>query len=152
MPPRIDSASRLISASLQTLYRAFADSGALESWLPPDDTTGTMLHFDFRDGGLYRMRLTCTKPEQGRGKTSENTDEVEVQLTKIEDGRRIEQEITFKSEDSSSSGVVRMIWTFQPQNEGTLVPTTSFLRTARALNLDTPADFALYSETHDDAA
>lgn len=37
-------------------------------------------------------------------------------------------------------------------------PVTSFLRTARSLNLDAPADFAtnvdlyLYGETHDDAA
>jgi uncharacterized protein YndB with AHSA1/START domain len=93
----------------------------MERWLPPDNMTGTMLHFDFREGGSYRMRLTYAEPQQGRGKTSEDFDEVEVRLTKLEDGRKIEQEINFESEDPSFSGVMRMIWTFQPQNEGTLV-------------------------------
>jgi uncharacterized protein YndB with AHSA1/START domain len=121
MTPRIDSASRLISASPQTVYRAFAEPGAMERWLPPDDMTGKMLRFDFREGGSYRMLLTYAAPQQGRGKTSEDSDEVEVRLTKLEDGRRIEQEVTFESEDPLFSGVMRMIWTFQPQDEGTLV-------------------------------
>jgi uncharacterized protein YndB with AHSA1/START domain len=121
MTPRIDSASRLISASPKTVYRAFAEPGSMERWLPPENMTGKMLHFDFREGGSYRMRLTYAEPEQGQGKTSEDSDEVEVRLTKLEDGRRIEQEVAFESEDPSFSGVMRMIWTFQPQNEGTLV-------------------------------
>lgn len=121
MTSRIDSASRLISASPQTVYRAFAEPGAMERWLPPDNMTGKMLHFDFREGGSYRMRLTYAARQQGRGKTSEDCDEVEVRLTKVEDGRRIEQEVSFESEDPSFSGVMRMIWTFEPQDEGTLV-------------------------------
>lgn len=120
-PPRIDTASRLISASPEVVYRAFAEQGAMERWLPPGNMTGTMLHFDFRQGGSYRMRLTYAEPQQGRGKTSEDYDEIEACLTKLEDGRKIEQEIHFDSEDPSFSGVMRMIWTFQSQNEGTLV-------------------------------
>ena len=121
MSPRVDSASRLISASPQAVYRAFSEPGAIQRWLPPVGMIGKMLHFDFREGGSYRMRLTYAEPEQGRGKTSEDSDEVEVRLTKLEDGRRIEQEVTFESEDPSFSGVMRMVWTFQPQDEGTLV-------------------------------
>ncbi|MCH8533415.1 MAG: SRPBCC domain-containing protein [Saccharospirillum sp.] len=121
MTPRIDSASRLISASPQTVYRAFAEPGAMERWLPPDDMTGKMLNFDFREGGSYRMLLTYAAPQQGQGKTSEDSDEVEVHLTKLEDGRKIEQEVTFESEDPSFSGVMRMIWTFQSQDDGTHV-------------------------------
>jgi uncharacterized protein YndB with AHSA1/START domain len=93
----------------------------MERWLPPDDMTGKMLRFDFREGGSYRMLLTYAAPREGRGKTSEDSDEVEVRLTKLEDGRRIEQEVTFESEDPLFSGVMRMIWTFQPQDERTLV-------------------------------
>jgi uncharacterized protein YndB with AHSA1/START domain len=121
MPTRIDSASRLLSASPQAVFRAFAEPGAMERWLPPDTMTAEMLHFDFREGGSYRMRLSYAEPGQGRGKTSEDSDEVEVRLTKIEDGRRIEQEVTFESADPSFSDVMRMIWTFQPHDEGTLV-------------------------------
>jgi len=121
MTPRIDSAARLISASPKIVYRAFAEPGAMERWLPPEDMTGKMLHFDFREGGSYRMRLTYAEPERGQGKTLEDSDEVEVRLTRLEVGRKIEQEVIFESEDPSFSGVMHMIWTFQPQDEGTLV-------------------------------
>jgi uncharacterized protein YndB with AHSA1/START domain len=121
MTPRIDSASRLIAAAPKAVYRAFAEPSAMERWLPPDNIKGAMLQFDFRQGGSYRMRLTYAEPQQGRGKTSEDYDEVDLRLTKLEDGRKIEQEIEFESKDPLFSGVMRMIWTFQPQSEGTLV-------------------------------
>lgn len=121
MTSRTDTASRLIVASPESIYRAFAEPGAMERWLPPDGMTGTMLHFDFREGGSYGMRLAYAEPQQGRGKTSEDADEVEVRLTKLEEGRRIEQAISFESKDPTFAGAMRMIWTFQPQNTGTLV-------------------------------
>jgi uncharacterized protein YndB with AHSA1/START domain len=121
MKPRIDSASRCISASPEAVYRAFAEPGAMERWLPPAGMTGEMLHFDFREGGSYRMRLTYGEPLQGGGKTSEDSDEVEVRLTALEDGRRIEQEVIFQTEALAFSGAMRMLWTFQPEGEGTLV-------------------------------
>lgn len=93
----------------------------MERWLPPEGMTGEMLHFDFRDGGSYRMRLTYAELDQGHGKTTEGSDEVEVRLAKIEDGRRIEQEVSFESEDQAFSGTMRMNWTFQPRDERTLV-------------------------------
>lgn len=121
MTTRTDSASRLIFASPEIIYRAFAEPGALERWLPPPNMTGTMLHFDFREGGSYRMRLTYADRQAGRGKTSADSDEAEVRLTKIEVGRRIEQEITFDSDDPAFAGVMGMIWTFEPKRRGTLV-------------------------------
>ncbi|MFW6079809.1 MAG: SRPBCC domain-containing protein [Gemmatimonadota bacterium] len=121
MTTRIDSASRLVAATPEAVYRAFAEPGALERWIPPRDMTGEMLHFDFREGGSYRMRLTYAEPQPGRAKSSEDTDEVEVRLTKLEDGRRIEQDVTFESEDPAFAGVMRMIWTFRPEEAGTLV-------------------------------
>jgi uncharacterized protein YndB with AHSA1/START domain len=93
----------------------------MERWLPPRNMTGRMLHFDFREGGSYRMRLTYAEPQSAPGKTSDNTDEVEVRLTKLVDGQRIEQEVTFASEDPAFSGIMRMICTFQPDEGGTLV-------------------------------
>lgn len=65
------------------------------------------------------MRLTYAGPELGRGKTSENSDEVETRLTKLVPGVRIDQEVTFESEDLAFSGVMRMIWTFDAEDEGT---------------------------------
>ncbi len=120
MSSRVDSASRLIFAPAKAIASAFADPRALERWLPPGDMTGEMLHFDFRDGGSYRMRLTYAEPI-AQGKTTEDSDEVEVRIVRVEDERKIEQEVTFNSEDPLFSGVMRMIWTFAPRNDGTMV-------------------------------
>ncbi len=103
------------------IFRAFAEPGAMEQWIAPGNMVAKMLHFDFREGGSYRMRLTFTDPQQGRGKTSEDSDEVEVKIAKLEYGRRIEQEITFQSGDPAFSGIMRMIWTFEPEKNQTIV-------------------------------
>jgi hypothetical protein len=66
------------------------------------------------------MRLTYVRA-QGRGKTAHDADVVDVRLTRLEHGRRIEQEVTFDSEDTAFSGTMRMIWTFRPDAAGTLV-------------------------------
>ena len=121
MSGRIDTASRLISASPEAVYRAFAEPGGMEQWIPPNDMTGTMAHFDFREGGSYRMRLTYGESRRAQGKTSEDSDEAEVHLTRLEDGRRIEQEIFFESEDPAFFGIMGMTWTFQPEGNETLV-------------------------------
>ncbi|MCU0633772.1 MAG: SRPBCC domain-containing protein [Gemmatimonadaceae bacterium] len=111
----------MVRASPQAVYRAFAAPGALEQWLPPHGMTGEMLHFDFREGGSYRMRLTYAPPEHGRGKSSSDADDVTVRLTTLEDGRRIEQAVTFESTDPAFAGVMRMTWSFTSQGDGTLV-------------------------------
>ena len=36
----------------------------MERWLPPHNMTGDMLHFDFREGGFYRMRLSYAEPRR----------------------------------------------------------------------------------------
>jgi len=121
MSKRIDSASRFIQAPPSAVYAAFAQARAMEQWLPPKNMTATMLHFDFREGGSYRMRLTYKDNKDGLGKSSDNVDETEVRFTKLIDGKRIEQAVTFVSDDPEFSGVMRMIWTFDAVNNGTLV-------------------------------
>jgi uncharacterized protein YndB with AHSA1/START domain len=121
MAHRTDSASLWIPAARETVYDAFATPGALERWLPPGDMSATMVHFDFREGGSYRMRLYYPDADYGRGKTSADSDEVEVRLARIVDGRRIEQEVGFESADPAYGGVMRMTWTFETQGVGTLV-------------------------------
>jgi len=67
--------------------------------------TGEMLHLDFREGSSYRMRLTSAEPQQGRGKTSEDSDETEVRIMKLEKEHNIEQEIISESEEKVYSPV-----------------------------------------------
>jgi len=67
------------------------------------------------------MRLTYKNVEGGRGKTSDSADEVEVCLTKLIDAKLFEQAVTFESDNPEFSGVMRMTWTLDPVNNGTLV-------------------------------
>src|SRR3546814_4970917 len=83
MLERVDTASQLIRASAATIYQAFATAGAMKAWLPPQGMTATMFSFAFREGGAYRMRLTYNEPQHMPGKTSEDTDDVEVRIVKI---------------------------------------------------------------------
>lgn len=110
-----------MQASPEAIYQAFAEPGAMERWLPPSNMTGEMLHFDFREGGTYRMRLNYKDQQTGQGKTSETSDEMEVRFTRLEPGRRIEQEVVFESDDPAFAGTMRMVWSFEPQGSETLV-------------------------------
>lgn len=93
----------------------------MERWVPPKGMTAAMLHFDFREGGSYRMRLTYKDPAQGRGKTSGDADEVEVRFLRLIEAKRIEQAVTFESDDPAFSGVMWMTWMFDWVENGTTV-------------------------------
>lgn len=80
-----------------------------------------MLTFDFREGGSYRIRLTYNEPQRTPGKTSEDSDEVEVRFVKLVPDQRIEQAVTFNSDDTAFSGEMRIIWTLEAARSGTLV-------------------------------
>ena len=67
------------------------------------------------------MRLTYKEPEHGRGKTSDNADEVEVRFVRLVEAKHIEQAVTFESNDPAFSGVMRMTWTLDPARSGTIV-------------------------------
>ena len=121
MAGRVDTAARLIHASASAIYQAFATPGAMETWLPPEGMTGTMLALDFREGGSYRMRLTYDESQHSPGKTSQDTDEVEVDFVRLVPGELIEQAVSFKSEDPAFSGTIRIAWTLESVQNGTLV-------------------------------
>lgn len=121
MVERVDSAKKRMQASPEAIYQAFAEPGAMERWIPPRNMTGEMLDFDFREGGLYRMRLTYNDQQAGQGKTSEASDEMEVRLPRLEPNHRIEQEVLFESDDPAFVGTMRMIWTFESEGSGTIV-------------------------------
>ena len=118
---RVDQASRVIRASPSELYGAFANPRALESWLPPRGMTGHLEKFDFRDGGAYRIRLTYDDGGQNRGKSSDDSDDVEVRFVRLVQDEAIEQAVTFDSDDPRFSGEMTMVWRFLPVPSGTEV-------------------------------
>ena len=121
MPGRVDTASRLIAASSSEIYQAFATADALQTWLPPDGMTGKVLAFDFRRGGSYRMRLTYPGSRHGLGKSSRDSDEVEVRFVELVPGERVEEAVSFESADAAYSGEMRVTWTLESTPNGTLV-------------------------------
>lgn len=60
---RTDTASRVIAASPQALYRAFVDPAAIASWRPPQGMKAEIHTFDPREGGGYRMSFLYTEPD-----------------------------------------------------------------------------------------
>jgi len=49
------SLHRVLKTSPEKLYRAFTDSAAMASWLPPYGFTCTVHHMDVREGGSFKM-------------------------------------------------------------------------------------------------
>lgn len=121
MEERVDTASRLIQASPSIVYEAFAEPEALERWLPPAGMSAKVLAFDFREGGSYRMVLTYEQENHPPGKTSTDSDEVEVRFLKLVENRCIEQAVTFRAADVAYQGTMKMIWTFEQAEKGTNV-------------------------------
>ena len=72
---RTDTATRLIHASPDALFRAFVDPAALMAWLPPEGMSGRVLLFEPWEGGRYRIELALEgEGHEAAGKTTERTD------------------------------------------------------------------------------
>lgn len=121
MAKRIDSASKFIAVSPSALFAAFSEPDVMEQWLPPKNMSATMNHFDFREGGSYQMRLTYADPATTHGKTSDDADVVNVRFVRLDRPNRIIQEVIFQSDDPVFSGAMRMTWSFEAVDGGTLV-------------------------------
>lgn len=117
---RIDSVNRIINASAEAIFGAFADSKAWETWLPPDDMTGRMQKFDFREGGSYEMTLTYSQPEVN-AKSGNDSDVSHGSFVEIVPNSRVVQDVEFQSDDSRFAGTMRMIWQLDAEASGTRV-------------------------------
>ncbi len=116
---RIDTASRIVSASAEAIYAALVDRDALLAWLPPEGMTGEILEFDPRPGGAFRLALHYSAP--GHGKTTDDTDLVESEFVELVPGHRVVQLVRFRSDDPAFAGTMRMVWDLEPAAGGTRV-------------------------------
>jgi uncharacterized protein YndB with AHSA1/START domain len=125
-PRRSDTASRVIAASPDTIYQAFAHAASLMQWLPPAGMSGRALEYDFRDGGRYRIEL---RYEDGTstpsGKTTDRTDISKGRFLELVPGRRITQSVEFESSDPAFAGEMTMTFSLEPAAEGTMVTVTA---------------------------
>lgn len=113
-PKRVDTANRLIHASVDDVYQAFVDTRAWVQWLPPEGMTCAITRFDAREGGEYE--LTLTYDEAGHGKSTDDTDVSRGVFTELVPGKRMVQLVRFESDQPEFAGVMRMSWVITPED------------------------------------
>ena len=118
---RIDTVSRIIDASSQTLYQAFMDPDSLIKWLPPEGMSGEIGLFEPVVGGRYQLTLTYEDVDVAQGKTTENTDALEGTFLELVPDKKIVEAGVFDSEDSAFAGNMIMTWYFEEVAQGTRV-------------------------------
>lgn len=107
---RTDSASRTIAAPPERIYAALVDAEALQAWLPPRGMSGRFEHFDARPGGSYRLILTYADAAGSPGKSTADSDIVDVRFLELVPGARVVQAVDFVAEDPAFSGTMIMTW------------------------------------------
>jgi uncharacterized protein YndB with AHSA1/START domain len=126
-PGRTDTASRLIAASPDAIFRAFVDPEALMAWLPPAGMSGRALLFEPWEGGRYRIVLTYEEAAApgGKGKSDARSDISAGSFLAVVPGERIVQSVTFESDDPQYAGAMIVTWSLDPAPGGTNVTVTA---------------------------
>lgn len=123
--PRTDRASRIVAAPVERAFAALVDEGALTAWLPPRGMSARFEHFDPRPGGSYRLVLTYADATGAPGKTSADSDVVEVRYVDIVPGQRVVQAVDFVADDPAFAGTMTMTWAVEAVDGGTRVDITA---------------------------
>ncbi|HUS32458.1 MAG TPA: SRPBCC domain-containing protein [Kofleriaceae bacterium] len=108
--------SRVIAAPRSRVFAAWMSKDAVAEWLPPAGMSARIDHFDARIGGGYRMTLTYDG--SGHGKTTTDTDVVNVTFDEIVLDERIVQATTFDTKDAAFAGTMTLTWTFADAEPG----------------------------------
>ena len=113
-----------IEASPHEVFAALVDAQARSVWLPPAGMSGRFDWFDARPGGGYRMTLAYDD-EATCGKSTQDTDVVEVRFVAVDEPRKLVEEAVFVSDDPSFAGTMTMTWSLDPVEAGTQVTITA---------------------------
>lgn len=103
------------------MFDALVDEGALATWLPPGDMTGRFDWFDATPGGSYRLVLTYGDPSASSGKSSPDTDVVDVRFLEVVRDERVVQAVDFVADAPELAGTMTMTWTVRDEAGGTRV-------------------------------
>ena len=107
-----------MNAPASRVFAALVSRDALETWLPPGDMTGRFERFDPTPGGSYRLVLTYASPSESPGKSSTDSDVVDVRYLDIVPNERVVQAVDFVAE---FAGTMTMTWAVQEDAGGTWV-------------------------------
>jgi len=119
---RTDTASRVIRASPQVIYRALLDPKAVVRWRPPSGMKAHVYAFDAREGGAFRMSFAYTEANhETRGKTSADEDVFEGRFLELVPDQRVVELIEFQSDDPTFAGAMTVTTSLCAVNGGTEV-------------------------------
>ena len=114
---RTDSASRVILASPETIYRAFLDPEALATWRPQEGMKCQIYEFDPRRGGAFRTSFGYTDTNYPvRGETSEHADVFKGRFLELVPNRRIVELVEFESDDPTFADAMTITTTLAPES------------------------------------
>jgi uncharacterized protein YndB with AHSA1/START domain len=113
--------SLVVAAGPERVYAALVDPAALVQWLPPAGMSGRFTHFDARPGGSYRLVLTYADAASAPGKTTGDSDVVDVRFVELSPGRRVVEAVDFDSDDPAFAGTMTMTWELAPADGGVRV-------------------------------
>ncbi|MFT4016586.1 MAG: SRPBCC domain-containing protein [Agriterribacter sp.] len=91
-------------ANADVIYRAFCNAKALESWLVPDNMTGKIHQFDWREGGGYQMSLFYHGHINHEGKTTNIEDRFITKLITLKPAEEIVMSVRFDSDHPQFKG------------------------------------------------
>lgn len=106
---------------MSRVFDALLDQRALETWLPPANMTGRFEHFDPRPGGSYRLVLTYSDAADSPGKSSADSDIVDVRFVDIVANERVVQAVDFVADAPEFAGTMTMTWTVREDADATVV-------------------------------
>jgi uncharacterized protein YndB with AHSA1/START domain len=109
-----------VAATPEDVYAAFVDRVALATWLPPAGMDGELSDARLREGGGFTMTLRY-RDDDGRGKTTSDTDVSRVAIDEMVPGERVVWGVEFDSDDEDVAGRMTMTWTFAPRDGRTRV-------------------------------
>ena len=87
--------------------------------------TGRFERFDPTPGGSYRLVLTYACPSESPGKSSPDSDIVEVRYLEIVPNDRVVQAVDFVADAPDFAGTMTMTWRVTEDARGTLVEITA---------------------------
>jgi uncharacterized protein YndB with AHSA1/START domain len=122
---RTDSASRVIHASPETIYKAFLDREAVTIWRAPKGMQCYVFEFDPQQGGKFRMSFTyISQQHEGEGKSSAHQDIFHGVFKELIPNQKIVEIVQFESDNPAYADEMTVATTLDPLGENTKVTFT----------------------------
>ena len=122
---RTDSASRVIHASPEIIYKAFLDREAVTIWRAPKGMECYVFEFEPRQGGKFRMSFTyISQQHEGEGKSSAHQDIFHGVFKELIPNQKIMEIVQFESDNPAYTDEMTVTTTLEPLGENTKVTFT----------------------------